>query len=149
VNYKGQSAIVPAVLYFKGGLAMKLLPIFFADLIFFAGISTAGMALGKCEKGHHYDTHFARCLPLAKEQAKVSVQGTLKTGVVAIGGESTGFVLKTLDGEMDILFAKEDRPAATLLDGKQVHIEGMKFTEKGLERKERTIIAVTKFMQIK
>ena len=95
----------------------------------------------------------ATLLPLsAAEQAKdkepakkMEWKGTLRTGVVAIGGETTGTVLETKDGkfELDLGKNKELRDRAAKLSGKPVIVTGTLTVRKGVEVKERRIIAVS------
>lgn len=80
------------------------------------------------------------------DYVKVEVKGTLQTGVIAIGGETTGTVIKSgkltleldLGGKADFLeFAKKH-------DGKPVVVQGL-YTEKpGVEIKLRKIVVVSK-----
>jgi hypothetical protein len=79
------------------------------------------------------------------EPKKVEVKGKLHTGVVAIGGETTGVVVETeKEGsyELDLGKDKELRDKADKLDGKAVVVAGTLTVRKGVEVKERRIIAV-------
>ena len=81
-----------------------------------------------------------------KEPAKkMEWKGTLRTGVVAIGGETTGVVLDTKGGkfELDLGKNKELRDRAAKLNGKPVTVTGTLTVRKGVEVKERRIIRVT------
>jgi hypothetical protein len=72
-------------------------------------------------------------------------QGTLKTGIMAIGGETTGVVLKTEIGEQyELDFGKNDELAglAAKLNGKTVVVTGEDTIRAGEEVKERHIIQV-------
>src|SRR5262249_1965587 len=75
---------------------------------------------------------------------EVQVQGTLKTGIVAIGGETTGTIIKTKTGtfELDLGKNKELRALVKKLDGKEVVVSGPLQVRKGVEVKERRIITV-------
>jgi hypothetical protein len=69
--------------------------------------------------------------------------GSLKTGIMAIGAETTGVTLTTADGvyELDLKNPKL-KAAAEELNGKQVNVEGIYKPRPGVEIKERRIIDV-------
>jgi hypothetical protein len=75
---------------------------------------------------------------------KVEMTGKLRTGVVAIGGETTGIIIETKKGrfELDLGKNKELRARAAKLNGKQVTVTGTLVIRKGVEVKERRIITV-------
>lgn len=76
---------------------------------------------------------------------QVEMKGKLRTGVVAIGGETTGIVLEAAEGkfELDLGKNKELRQKADKLDGKNVVVTGTLQVRKGVEVKERKIITVS------
>lgn len=81
-----------------------------------------------------------------KEDAKASEwTGKLQTGVVAIGGETTGTVLETKNGRFELDLGRDEtlRKNADKLGGKQVKVSGTLTVRKGVEVKERRIIKVT------
>ena len=71
-------------------------------------------------------------------------RGTLRTGVVAIGGETTGVVLITATGsyELDLPRNVEWGRQLTFLDGKPVVVTGRLTIGKGIERRQRRIVRV-------
>jgi hypothetical protein len=71
--------------------------------------------------------------------------GALKTGVVAIGGETTGIVITVGDKtyDLDLHADKTLTQASTTLAGKQVTVTGYLTIKKGVEIKERQIIVVS------
>ena len=79
-----------------------------------------------------------------KGAKKVEVKGTLRTGIVAIGGETTGTVIDTKEGryELELGKNKELRDKAERLNGKPVVVAGTLEIRKGLAVKERKIITV-------
>jgi hypothetical protein len=79
------------------------------------------------------------------EPKKIKAVGTLKTGIVAAGGETTGIVLTTKDTTYELDFGKDKelRKKAPTLNGKMVEVTGVLRVVKGIEVKERRIIAVT------
>ena len=83
-------------------------------------------------------------LAAGKNPKEVAVQGTLRTGVVAIGGETTGLVIETKAGtfELDVGKDKQLREKAEKLDGKVVVVTGTLTVRRGVEVKERKIITV-------
>jgi hypothetical protein len=58
--------------------------------------------------------------------------GTVITGIVAIGGETTGVILKTINGTYELKF--KDNAEAKKFDGKMVRIKGGLSTWTGTER---------------
>ena len=86
------------------------------------------------------------CLAADKDEAKaVEVKGILHTGVVAVGGETTGYVVETKDGKYELDFGanKELRDKADKLSGKAVAVKGDLTIRKGVEARERKIVAVS------
>jgi hypothetical protein len=79
------------------------------------------------------------------EPKKVEMKGMLKTGIVAIGGETTGVVVETKDGayELDLGKDKDLKEKADKLNGKAVVVAGELTIRKGVEVKERKIIVVS------
>jgi hypothetical protein len=80
-----------------------------------------------------------------KEYVKVEIKGKLQTGVMAIGGETTGIII-TADGarfELDLGKNKEWHDLAEKLNNKTALVTGNLTTRKGVEVKSRTIVTVT------
>jgi len=71
--------------------------------------------------------------------------GTLKTGVNAIGSETTGITLAVAKDtyELDLHGDKALEKTAAGLDGKPVAVTGYLTTKKGVEVPERHIVVVT------
>src|SRR4051812_8953952 len=82
--------------------------------------------------------------PAEKKAAEQSYTGTLKTGVIAIGGETTGVTLSTDSGVYELDLGAKDglKKKADALNGKKVVVTGDYQPRKGVEVKERRIIAV-------
>ena len=76
---------------------------------------------------------------------KVQVKGTLRIGIVAIGGETTGTVIDTKEGRYELELGKDKklREKARRLAGKPVMVVGTLEVRKGIEVKQRKIITVT------
>lgn len=86
-----------------------------------------------------------------KDAKKVELTGKLRTGIVAIGGETTGTILETKKGtyELDFGKQKELRQKAEKLDGKNVNVAGRLDIRKGVEVKERRIVSVSSLEEAK
>jgi hypothetical protein len=82
--------------------------------------------------------------PAGDQPKQVELRGKLRTGVVAIGGETTGTVLQSDKGafELDLGNDKELRARAERLSGKAVVVKGTLTVRKGVEVKERRIVRV-------
>ena len=76
--------------------------------------------------------------------AKVELKGILQTGMAAIGGETTGAVIKVGDLSWDIDFGENRvlQELAERLNGKTVLIKGILMRIKGIERGERDVVVV-------
>ena len=79
-----------------------------------------------------------------EKQSAKTYEGTLQTGVMAIGGETTGTILKTKsDGVYELqLKTDELRKLAESLNGKIVVVTGEYKPRPGVEIRERRIIEV-------
>ena len=81
----------------------------------------------------------------AEESIQVTVTGTLRTGIVAIGAETTGETIKAKDITWELDFGKKDdlKAAAEKLNGQQVTVTGTLERRPGVEVKERWIVTVS------
>jgi hypothetical protein len=74
---------------------------------------------------------------------KVEIRGTLKTGIVAIGGETTGTIITTKGTSLELeLKDKQQRDEAMKLDSKTAIVTGELTFRKGVERGQRMIVVV-------
>ena len=75
---------------------------------------------------------------------KVEVKGRLETGIVAIGGETTGRVIHVgkVTWELDLKGNKELETLAEQLNGKDVLLTGLYRRVSGVEIRERHIVTV-------
>src|SRR5207237_677323 len=75
---------------------------------------------------------------------KVEIRGTLQTGIVAIGGETTGTVIKVKDvtWELDLGADQKLQDLAETLNRKTVLVTGIYTKFRGIER-VRDIVKVT------
>lgn len=81
-----------------------------------------------------------------KDSITVEVIGTLKTGVVAIGGETTGTTITAKGITWELELNETLRGKAEDLDGKQVFVRGGLGRSAGVEIKERWIVSVNELM---
>jgi hypothetical protein len=83
--------------------------------------------------------------PADAERIEVTVTGFVRTGVVAIGGETTGATItaKGITWELDFAKSGEARAASEKLDGKLARVTGELERREGVEIKERWIVTVT------
>src|ERR1700733_2216119 len=74
-----------------------------------------------------------------KDGEKVELTGKLRTGIVAIGGETTGTIIETKKGRFELDFAKQKelRQKAGKLNGKTVMVVGTLKIRRGVEVKQR------------
>lgn len=81
----------------------------------------------------------------AEDSIEVTVTGTLRTGIFAIGGETTGSTItaKGITWELDFGKNAGFRKTAEKLNGKKVIVHGTLERRKGVEIKERWIVTVT------
>lgn len=99
-------------------------------------------------------------VPVAKEEParqtsedsiKVTVFGTLKTGLVAIGGETTGTTItaKGITWELDLSESTSFIELAEKLDGKRAVVQGSLERRAGVEVAERWVVKVTALQGIR
>jgi len=76
---------------------------------------------------------------------KVEVTGTLQTGLMAIGGETTGTVITSNDvtWELDLRKSPKLQAMVSQLNGKKVTVVGRYQRRRGLEIPQREIVTVT------
>jgi hypothetical protein len=80
-------------------------------------------------------------------EVKVHIRGMLKSGIVAIGGETTGYLISA-DGvswELDFRTNKEARAQADKLSGQPVEVTGTFISREGVEVRRRQIVTVDTF----
>jgi hypothetical protein len=145
LNPSGFRVVIPAMTSTRLFLALALL--------------AAAAAVADTPQNHHcklpdgsFDgTKTHRQCDVAKgEWAKdTEFTGVLKTGVSAVGGETTGVVLEVggKTYELDVHGDKALLKATTELAGKDVTVAGYATTKKGVEVKERNIIVVSTFVK--
>lgn len=75
---------------------------------------------------------------------RVEVKGKLRTGIVAIGGETTGTIITAgnITWELDLGRNARLRAAAKKLNGKTVVVKGTLTRKRGVEIRERWIVTV-------
>lgn len=85
----------------------------------------------------------------AASYIKAEVRGTLRTGLMAAGGETTGTEVTTTDGTVELDFARNREliARAAKLHGKAVVASGRLRIRPGVERKTRVIVTVTELKE--
>ena len=80
----------------------------------------------------------------AEDSINVTVVGTLRTGIVAIGGETTGTTITAKGITWELEFGKNAaiRKSAEKLNGKKVIVKGSLERRKGVEIRQRWIVTV-------
>lgn len=86
-----------------------------------------------------------------KHEKRVELTGTLRTGIVAVGGETTGIIIETKESKYELDFGKDKelRQKAEKLNGKAVTVAGTLEIRKSVEVKERKIVAVARLEEAK
>lgn len=105
-----------------------------APLVLAAAVATGGGAQA------------AAPTPAAKESVRVEVVGRLTTGLMAIGGETTGIAVSArgLSWELDVGLRQDLRQKADRLSGQVVIAKGTLEPRTGVElRQRRLIVRVT------
>ena len=79
----------------------------------------------------------------ADSYIKIQARGKLETGIMAIGGETTGTILHTKSGTLESDLAKNKLgDQAEKLNGKAVVVTGTLSIRKGVEIHQRLIVVV-------
>ena len=83
--------------------------------------------------------------PAEGDYIKVEVRGTLRSGMMAIGGETTGTVVAARGAtwELDLKGIPGGLQKAESLDGRAVLVKGSLEIRPGVERRQRAIVTVT------
>lgn len=78
------------------------------------------------------------------DSIQVVVRGTLRTGIMAIGGETTGTTItaRGVTWELDLRGNPEWAARAESLSGKRVVVTGSLEVRPGVERRQRSIVTV-------
>jgi len=96
-----------------------------------------------CEDDELYDARAGLCLKGTAENEKIMVQGLVSTGMVAIGGETTGIALKTsADISYELIVKVIDQEKLQKLNGMWFEVEGDVINIISVERDPRRAIIV-------
>ena len=78
------------------------------------------------------------------DSIEVVVRGTLRTGIMAIGGETTGTTITARGAtwELDLRGNPESQARAESLTGRRVVVSGSLEVRPGVERRQRWIVTV-------
>lgn len=97
-----------------------------------------------CDDGKIYDDRAGLCIE-GEENEQILVQGPVSTQMAAIGGETTGIVITTPEGESyELIVPLADQEKMKKLDGLWFEIAGELITIKSTELQERRAIIVDK-----
>lgn len=97
-----------------------------------------------CDQSKVYDQRAGLCLE-DREAAEITVQGAVSAGLAAIGGETTGFEIKTqAEGSYELILKVVDQEKLSTLDNMWFEVVGELITIESVERKERKAIIVDK-----
>ena len=97
-----------------------------------------------CDEGKSYDQRAGLCLQGA-EVEEIMVQGAVSAGLAAIGGETTGFEIKTKAEESyELILKVADQEKLSTLNGMWFEVAGELILIKSVERKERQAIVVNR-----
>lgn len=95
-----------------------------------------------CNDDASYDERSGLCLQ-GIEVKTITVQGPVSAGVMAIGGETTGFTITAEDGaSYELILQGADQEKLTELSGMWIEIEGEQISRRGIEIRERPTIIV-------
>ncbi|WP_141733307.1 hypothetical protein [Oligoflexus tunisiensis] len=96
-----------------------------------------------CPVESRYDARLGSCV--IGEYESITVSGQVVTGIVAIGGETTGIALRTFenpDVSYELVVTREDRRILSRLNGLPFEVEGDFIELPGLETGARPAIIV-------
>ncbi len=95
-----------------------------------------------CDNGIMYDERSGLCLQ-GEDVEQITVKGAITSGMAAIGGETTGFSIKTSEGDSyELILQTTDQEKFTKLNGMWFEIEGELITIEAVEiRGRKAIIA--------
>ena len=79
-----------------------------------------------------------------EDSIEVVVRGTLRTGIMAVGGETTGTTVtaRGVTWELDLRARPEWKARADALNGRRVMVTGSLEVRPGVERRQRSIVTV-------
>lgn len=93
-----------------------------------------------CDTRNIYDERSGLCFQ-GDEVEQIMVQGAIAAGMMAIGGESTGFSIKTSEGDSyELILKTTDQEKITQLNGIWFEIEGELINIESVEIKGRKAI---------
>ena len=82
----------------------------------------------------------------ASDKDSVTLSGVFQEGIMAIGGETTGVILKTGDKTYELILSNEQKQSLSPYNGKTIKLEGIHTTLQGVERGKRAAFKVTKLL---
>ena len=97
-----------------------------------------------CGEGQVYDERAGLCFETAGREV-ITVQGPVSANMVAIGGETTGFEIKTpKEDSYELILKVHDQEKLKKLDGMWFEVVGELIIIESVERKDRRAIIIDK-----
>ena len=93
-----------------------------------------------CPEGAQYNQKIGLCLQ--GEAYPIRVQGILHSGVMAIGGEATGFELETKSGRFELIVKVAEIAKLQKANGLTFEVSGEFLLMPGVETHQRSVIIV-------
>ncbi len=102
-----------------------------------------------CANGKIYDERSGLCLQ-GHAAEKIIVQGVISSGIMAIGGETTGVMITTSEGiSYELILKISDQKDLLKFSGMMFEIEGELITVNGVEIQDRKVIIADKVTLLK
>lgn len=79
---------------------------------------------------------------------QTSISGVLKFGHMAIGAETTGVVIESEFGNIEVMFSNKSMNGYLHLDNKRVELYGEFISKMSIERSVRTIFIASDFLEL-
>ena len=77
-----------------------------------------------CPDTYQYEQRAGLCIPKDSSLEEIETEGTLRAGVVAIGGETTGVELITDQGSYELILERKELDTISRYDGLTVEVTG-------------------------
>lgn len=98
--------------------------------------------LCSCYGNNRYDKRIGFCLPSKKPLPKLTATGIIKRGIIAIGGETTGFHIVHNNEIYELILKNQDKKNIAKNPNQELHIVGEELLLPSTETKDRKAIIV-------